>query len=132
MKKSTKKVIRNVAIGTGVAAVVSAAAYALKDNPKVKKVAQNMKKEIIAQAKKAKVASKVAYQKIAKEVSEKYKKATHADVWSLIDAGQEVKSAWEHIKEVATQATKEVRKDAKKAAGLVTKAVKKSTGKSTK
>lgn len=127
MKKSTKKTIRNVAIGTGVAAAVGATAYALKDNPKVKRVSQNMKKEIISRAKKARVATKSAYHKVAKEVKDKYQKATHADIWALVDAGKEVKEAWDHIKEVAAQAGKEVRRDAKRAARKVRTAVNKNT-----
>lgn len=123
MKKSTKKTIRNVAIGTGVVAAVSAATYAMKDNPKVKKVAANMRKEIISNAKKVKVASKSAYAKVAKEVKDKYQKMTHADIWALIDASKEVRDAWNHIQEVASQAGKEVARDAKKAVKTVKKAV---------
>ena len=127
MKKSTKNTLRNVAIGTGIVAAVGAAAYAVKDNPKVKKVADKMKKEIVTKAKKAQVATKHAYEKIATEVADKYKKATQADIWSVLDVGREVKEAWDHMKEVVTSASKETKKTVKKV-----KAAVKTRGKSTK
>jgi ABC-type taurine transport system substrate-binding protein len=46
MKKSTKKTIRNVGIGAGVIAALSATAYALKDNKKVKSVVKKIKNEV--------------------------------------------------------------------------------------
>lgn len=111
MKKNTKNNIRNVAIGTGIAAaVVGAAAYALKDNPKVKKVTEAMKKEIIREAKKVKAVSKVAYDKVAKQVMAKYKKATHADVWELVDMSKEAQQSWNHFKSVASGFAKEAKK----------------------
>jgi hypothetical protein len=111
MKKSTKNNIRNAAIGTGIAAaVVGAAAYALKDSPKVKKVTEAMKKEIIREAKKVKAVSKVAYDKVAKQVMAKYKKATHADVWELVDMGKEAKQSWDQFKVLASGIAKEAKK----------------------
>ncbi len=121
MKKSTSRIVRNVAIGTGIAAAVGTAAYMLKDNPKVKKVAENMKKEIISKAKKAKVATQNAYHKVAKEVADKYKKMTHADIWSVLDVGKEIKQAWDHMKDVAGNATREAKKTVKKVKKAVTK-----------
>jgi hypothetical protein len=122
MKKSTKNNMRNVAIGTGIAAaVVGAAAYALKDNPKVKKVTDAMKKEIVREAKKVKAVSKVAYDKVAKQVMAKYKKATHADVWELVDMSKEAQQSWKHFKQMATG----IAKEAKKVVKLVKKDLKK-------
>jgi hypothetical protein len=114
MKKNTKKVIRNVAIGTGIVAAVGAAAYAVKDNPKVKKVAHAMKKEIVSEAKKVKVASKAAYEKVAKEIVSKYKQATHSDIWELINMGNEIKDAWDQVKGFAAEVTKQPKKQVKK------------------
>jgi hypothetical protein len=123
MKKNTKKVIRNVAIGTGIAAAVGTAAYMFKDNPKVKKVVTQMRNEIKAKALKAKVVSEKAYKEVAKEVAKRYEKVTHADVWSLVDIGSEMKDLWAHMKNMAGQEVKKVQKKAvKKVAKKIEKA----------
>jgi hypothetical protein len=69
MKKNTKNTIRNVAIGTGIAAVVGAA-YVLRDNPKIKKVTDAMKKEIIREAKKVDKEAQKVVKKIKKSIRE--------------------------------------------------------------
>lgn len=67
MKKNTKSTLRKVAVTSGIAAVVGAAAYAMKDNAKVKKVARKIKKEIVKEA-------KIAYKEAKKEVAKRVRK----------------------------------------------------------
>lgn len=73
MKRNTKNSIRDIAIGTSIAAVVGAT-YALKDNPKIKKIAKAVKKEVTREVKKMENVSKTAYKKIAKQVKKNLKK----------------------------------------------------------
>ncbi|MDP2650331.1 MAG: hypothetical protein Q8P16_02080 [bacterium] len=136
-KKKTTKMSRNRKIGIGVsaaAAVAAAAAagyyfYMSKDAKKhrtqVAKWASDMKKDVVAQARKLKKLSKKDVDLIIARAAAAYQRARNVDKEKIKQAAQELKDNWDMLE-------KEIRKGAKAGVAKGKKAVSKAAKKTKK
>lgn len=136
MKKSQKKAI---AIGAGVAALTAAAATGayfltgkkgVQNRKKIAQWANQAKKEVTTEFKKAEKMSRGAYDAAVDTVAKRYKNLKKLDASELAGLAKELKGHWDSInKGMSTSAAKRPRKAAKKA---VRKAAKKAAKKPAK
>ncbi len=131
VKKSVGSVAKVGAVVAGVAAVAAAGYYffygskegALR-RKKVTVWSKKLKAEVVAEARKLKVANKKAVADVVKRVSKAYGEMKSIDRKDLALAVKELQSNWEAVKQEAEKTIKVKAAGAKKVAKAVKKALK--------
>ena len=118
-KKKAALAQKIAAIGTGVAALGAATYYLFGPNGKkhqktVKGWATDMKKEALAQFKKAKGETKEAYHKAVDEVAKVYAKKGKADIAKIAKHAEDLKKQWLQVQKTAQKSATAIAKKAVK------------------
>lgn len=128
-------------VGAGVAAAAAAAAagyyfYASKDAKQHRKVAakwaNDMKKDVVREAKKLKNVDAKTVARVIDTAAQGYAGARAVDMAEVRRAAKELKANWEMISREAGREAKHVRKTAKKVAKKAAKSAKKTVKKAVK
>jgi hypothetical protein len=140
-KKKTAKMSKRKKIGAGVGAAAAVAAvaagyyfYVSKDARKHRKQAAkwaaDMKKDVVAQAKKLKKLSKKDVDRIIASAATTYQRARNVDKEKIKQAAQELKDNWDMLEKEIRKATT-ARGTAKRKTPTAKKPMKKTTAKKT-